>query len=880
MSGARVDDGDPTQAASASEASVPRRPAVELASGTHVGRYIVLDRLGAGGMGVVYAAFDPSLDRKVAIKLLRHRSDGSQGTSARGRLLREARAMAQLRSPNVVTVYDVGEHDGHIYVAMEFIEGITLRRWLREVSRPWREVLDTFLMAGRGLAAAHACGIVHRDFKPDNVMLLHADAKTPANERVRVMDFGLARPVGGNDIVRPVELTPMSADASLELTRDGAIVGTPGYMAPEQHGAGPATAAADQFSFCVALWEALYGQRPFTGESPTEIAIAVQRGEVRAPPPGSRVPAWVRLVVERGLAVQPSDRWESLDVLLRALERDPTQRRRKVWALVAALGLTAAGYGIVEAFAARREAACEATGSELAEVWNEAVAEDLQQRFTAAGDDGTSFPRTRKWIDAEADAWRTARIEVCRASEIEARFDAATTERAQACLDEHRGRLASLLDAFAAVDASSLRLTVLAAADLPRADACTDTRALPLRAPQPADEATRAAAAEVRAEIWRASAVGLTINGERALAILDATDERARALDNVPLLIELRLQQAHRLSGVGRYADAEARLHEALLLALEARDAPSAIRSAAGLSFLVGYQMRRLQEGLRWGRMALAMLHALPDPPASEQIVVLRNLAVLEFMNGDHASAITTFEEVLALQTGLLGEEHPDIANALHNLAAAHSGMDDVERAREMYERELAVVESQLGPNDIAVAPPLQGLAMLAAKAGHHDEALALLLRSLVIEKATHGADHPIVAESLCRLGEVEMHRAEPAQALDYHRRALAIEEQQGADDLRLLRPLVGVATAELELGHVDEAVHAASRALDLATAKQQGGYEMATVHFVYARARWAADIDRPGAVALARNALAETKAHGMPAATLSTDIEAWLADK
>jgi tetratricopeptide (TPR) repeat protein len=881
MSGTPIEDGDPTVVASASEASVPRRDTVELGAGTHIDRYIVLERLGAGGMGVVYAAFDPSLDRKIALKLLRTRAGGSQGVAARGRLLREARAMAQLRSPNVVAVYDVGEHSGHVWVAMEFIEGVTLRRWLREAPRSWREVLETFVLAGRGLAAAHACGFVHRDFKPDNVMIQHADGKTPAAERVRVMDFGLARPVRGPDPLQPVELTSASADPAdaLELTRDGAIVGTPGYMAPEQHESARATAAADQFSFCVALWEALYGHRPFAGDSPSEIVASISQGNMRTPPGGSRVPAWVRSVVERGLAIAPADRWPTLDALLVALRRDPTHRQRKLWAMLGAVSIAAAGYGVLEARAARQAAACEATSGEIAAVWNPDVADTLRRTFAAAGDDGATFDRTRTWIDAEAEAWRHARVELCRASEIESRFDPHTSEAAQACLEEHRGRLSSVLDALLGVDSASLRLAVLAAADLPRADACTDVRSLALRAPPPQDAAKRAAVAEVRAELWRADAVALTGDAEEALEIVAATQSRVAELGNVPLAIEAHLAHAHRLSEVGRWAEAEAQLHEVLTTAIEARDGPSSMRAASGLAFLVGYQLRRLPEGLRWGELSLAMLRALPDPPDAERIIVLRNLAVLQYLDGEQEQAIEAFTEVMQLQTAILGPDHPDLANALHNLGAAYVGVGELERARQMYEREAELLESQLGGDDPELAETLVGLASVHARTGSPDDALALLQRALEIQVASLGPEHPAVAESLGRLGEHHLSHERPAEALPLQERALAIEQRHhGAAHPRLLRPLLGIAKTQLEVGSSEAAVTTSERALAIAANADESPYNLAALRFVAAQARLAAGTDREAALALAREAHDTAHALGPAGSELTAEIAAFLA--
>jgi WD40 repeat protein/predicted Ser/Thr protein kinase len=291
-----------------------------------IGRFTIVRKLGAGGMGVVYIAYDEQLDRRVAVKLLRNTAAASE---ARVRLEREAQAMARLSHPNVVTVHEVGEHDEQVFVAMEFVDGEDLRQWLGRSKRAWREVLAVFLQAGEGLAAAHEAGIVHRDFKPDNVLVGN-------DGRVRVADFGLANRVH----VATEELPTESQRSRLGvlLTRTGAVLGTPAYMAPEQIRGAAIDGRADQFSFCVALWEGLYGARPFAGKNFVELSTAITTGNVEAPPPDSGVPTWLREVMLRALAPDPNERFGSMREMLDVLARDPEARRRRL-AIRGGLGL-------------------------------------------------------------------------------------------------------------------------------------------------------------------------------------------------------------------------------------------------------------------------------------------------------------------------------------------------------------------------------------------------------------------------------------------------------------------------------------------------------------------------------------------------------------
>jgi hypothetical protein len=300
--------------------------------GDTVGRYLVLGRLGAGGMGVVLSAYDPQLDRRVALKLLRAGLELATG-EARARLVREAQAIAQLSHPNVVAVHDVGTAaSGEVYVAMELVDGETLTRWLDAAARPWREVLDLFLQAGRGLAAAHAVGLLHRDFKPDNVLV-------GGDGRVRVTDFGLARSLlgapDGESAPRPL---PAPGALHQSLTATGTVLGTPRYMAPEQLRGDEADARADQFSFCVALYEALYGRHPLRGDTAQHM---IDAGERPLEPPEGLVPSWLGKALVRGLDPAPARRFPSMSALLGELAPIAPPRRR--WAALGVGAVLVAG---------------------------------------------------------------------------------------------------------------------------------------------------------------------------------------------------------------------------------------------------------------------------------------------------------------------------------------------------------------------------------------------------------------------------------------------------------------------------------------------------------------------------------------------------------
>ena len=295
-----------------------RPRSVCLPRGTQMGRYVLLDRIGVGGMGEVYSAHDSELERKVALKLLHPESAKADASLGPRRLLREAQAMARLSHPNVVAIYDVGTFEDHVFIAMEYVAGRTLRHWLTEADRDWRQIVENFVEAGRGLGAAHAAQVLHRDFKPENVLVGN-------DGRCRVLDFGLARAKERDEDATEIDVSSLTVSKAkklaLELSRSGAMVGTPAYMSPEQLLGQSLDARADQFSFCVSLYEALYGERPFAGENLSVLMGEVISGRVKRPRGSKRIPAALRKVLLRGLRPKPGQRYPSMDALLSELQR-------------------------------------------------------------------------------------------------------------------------------------------------------------------------------------------------------------------------------------------------------------------------------------------------------------------------------------------------------------------------------------------------------------------------------------------------------------------------------------------------------------------------------------------------------------------------------
>jgi hypothetical protein len=460
---------DPTEAIGLTPIDQVRRQVAtalfgELVPLPQVGRFQVAKILGTGGMGVVYEAHDPQLGRKVALKLLQPMTSGER---ARERLLREAQAMAQLQHPNVVGVYEAGVHGEQVYVAMEYVENGTLGEWLRARPRTWQETVDMLLQAGEGLSAAHAAGLVHRDFKPANILM--------GGGRARISDFGLARATAtAEDLERTAE-DSSGMLLGAPLTRTGSLLGTPAYMAPEQLRGDPATPASDQFAFGVVLYESLYGHRPFQGESLGVLMHAIEEGRIARPERRLAVPAKLSAVIRRALARDPAQRFPNMASLLEALRAARRIRWTRWVAPVLGAGIPAAlvvtGMAAVymhsspppalQAAAAALVVGC-AEGDPLAGVWDPQRRASVEQALTEAGVDARALAS----LDDYATQWKEQQALRCA-------NDTAQPQWAETCLADRRVAIDDL--ARAIVDAPApLRAGAPAAVSLlPALSDCT-----------------------------------------------------------------------------------------------------------------------------------------------------------------------------------------------------------------------------------------------------------------------------------------------------------------------------------------------------------------------------------------------------------------------
>jgi serine/threonine protein kinase len=736
---------------------------------------VVLEPLGEGGMGVVYSAFDHVLERKVALKVVHPQRRASEQNEER--LLREAKAMARLSHPNIATVYDVGSQRGQTFLAMELVEGTTLSAWLGS-PRSWREVVRVFLLAGRGLAAAHAAGIVHGDFKPHNVLL-------GASGHVQVADFGLALLVSGVE----------GGDASARV----ALHGTPGYMAPEQLAGGPPTPSADQFSFFASLHQGLYGRPPTPGAQPER---------------PSNVPRRLHKVVLQGLSARVEDRFPTLNDALAALERGLTLRRGRLLAgATAAAALLAVGYAEGRGLFTP---ACEGVDAPAASLWSEEAQTAVRRAFAVAGEvpaqeavAGVSAQLTRYVAQ-----WRALSVRVCEARHARGAPSAEVQRRQVQCLNDRLSAAKALVDVFKGADrAMTLGAVEATSALAPLTDCDEGPR---LRSWAAMKGGTDPRRSEALAETL-AQGEALRLTGRFAQALPLATDvvDGARAISDLPLLA-----RALRLRGdlvEKTQADTKASsvvLEEAIVTAEECGDDATASEAHIDLLWNQGFRGSQYAEGWGHARHAEALLHHLGADPALE-VKLLAAEASLAYKQGDLEKARDLAQRAVALGTRTLGFDHPSVLQAANVLGQMLAKLGREEEAFAVHQRTLQARERKFGTNHPMVAMSLNNLSVLERKRGHKEEALKMALRAHDIWLASNGPGHQqtanshlLLANSYLALDRLDEALAEGQQARDLMAKANGEQSDSWATteynvgDLLLHKGLLAAAEPHLRRGH------------------------------------------------------------------------------
>ncbi len=773
----------------------------DLQRGDSVGRYLVLNLLGRGGMGEVYSAHDPELDRKVALKILR-------STASPDALRKEAQTLARLSHPSIVAVHDVGQTAGGLFIAMEHVEGQTLRKWTAARQRSWAELTAVMTRAGQGLAAAHAAGLVHLDFKPDNVMIA-------GDGRVVVLDFGLAQAVGSGG-------------------EDGLTgpMGTPAYMAPEQHLDGPLDARADQFSFCVTWFEAAFGRRPFHGASAPELTRSVLNDPIDVPgrPPGASRRAFAAVL--RGLARDPAERWPRMGELLAAVRPDGPRSQRTALALTGAVAVGAGGMWALSS----REPDCRDAADPVAGVWSASDAQRLRQRYRGAqvamGD--ARSERIIAALDAYAERLANGYDEACRAAvELPARAVCLSTRVEQLratrdvlsgsdeVLDDVSALIGSLQDVRSCRRADEEPLYVEGARHQRSAEVLrtlAEGRALALAGrlddadaalTQVVTDAHELGWAGVEALARDEVAKQFARRGQHA----QMQEESARALtlasrarsDEATVLVLETLISEHGLRG-------ELEAVRALLPVLRAAAVRAGRSDVRGLSSLGNaHQMRG-----EYDQAEAAYLEAMQEAQDERRRLSLgANLGAIALIRGDYAAALKLYEDVVEDTEALSGPGALNTLESRANLADAHQQLGDPQRAREIYEDVLRV-HAQMGGAESRSAHHVRlNLALALVAQGEFAAAEALGVEAATKLRAAHGDDHIFSFSAWDLLATLAYYRGDHQTSLD---QSTALVERMaavlGSDSELTAIPRIQVARSALALGRATQGVEAVAPAI------------------------------------------------------------------
>jgi eukaryotic-like serine/threonine-protein kinase len=782
--------------------------APELSRGAALGRYVILETLGSGGMGVVFAAYDPDLDRKVALKLLR-RELLLHATGARLRLKREAQAMARISHPNVLTVHDVGTLGATLFIAMEYVDGTTFAGWLSAARRAWPEILAMLEQAGRGLAAAHAVGLVHRDFKPENVLVA-------ADGRVRVADFGLARALDAAPFPRRNAVAARSGDEpAASLTRSGAVLGTPVYMAPEQFEGVAVDARADQFSFCVALFEALHGARPFTVNTREVVQAETLAGKLRRTTEAAGLPAHVRAAIERGLRARPEERFPSMDALLAALapERRRTFRNRVIAAV--AVALFAVGIVGARSFRAAIPPPCSGAAARFGSAWSEPREQALRERFLATKLPyaQASFEAVQQALDAYGRGWSTMHTEACEATRVRGEQSDEVLSLRMLCLDRRLAEVRALVGVLDTSDGEQIAKAVDATRSLGELAVCADVEGLrsPVRLPEQRAAADEAAA--IGEEIARAAALHAVGRYQEGLAVAAGAATRAGALRHPPTEAEALevLGELQRASNDPRTA--EASLRGAFSAAQAGHHDRVAAVAAIQLVGVVGAQLHRVEDGLQWAWIGEATLRrSKADDGLLAQLH--ENRGDIYLTKTDYPHAREEHERSLALRQSAAVPQPLQIATELFDLGQVEIGQGDMVKAMDLTKRASDLLLAELGPDHPKYALSLGAMAGSHANLGQHADALAMFEKALAIQRRALAPDHIHIGRSQLGIGHALRALHEGERALIAYHEALTIFDR----DRRMLalsaETLQGIANVQIDAGLLNDALATDVKAL------------------------------------------------------------------
>ncbi len=771
-----------------------------------IGAYRVLDVLGHGAMGMVYRAHDPRLDRDVALKLVHPGRVAKDASKARARLVAEARALARVSHPNVLAVYDVGVHDDLVYVALELVDGVDLAQWLRMRARPWPEVVRVFAEAAAGLAAVHAAGLVHRDVKPANILVERTKGR--AHGRVLVADFGIARST--------IELPPPSLPGELDstdsgedtrLTEAGRVVGTPVYMAPEQHLGHDVGPSADQYALCVALFEALAGQRPFRGNAQALLHAKMKPREEPAP---AHVPAWLWAIALRGLSPLPRDRFAAMGELVAALRAGSPRRKWLVRASVS-LGVLAGGSALVWSFVDAQP--CRTTPPLLEEAWSAQRRDAIGATFAASERPNAvqTWERVAAELDGHAQTLSATYREACEAALVRHEQSEALFDRQVVCLDNRTQALARVVALLAKGDADLVDHADEVAASLGPIAACNDLEALEAGLSPPRPE-QRQAVAEVRRGLADASALQAAGRYDDAASAAIAAVALAREVGYAPVLVDALHRTGEIRERQSRIDDARRAFEEVVSTGMAIGYDEPVARAAVMLTWIAGEYDRDIASAEKWGALGRAQLARVGDPIL--WVLALHNSLGTAFLAASRSDdAIREFEQGLALAEG--HREVAEMSATLRsNLGGVYFKRGELDRALESFRAARDQFRVALGedhPN--AVGAEIR-LGQTLTQSGRDAEGIAALRRAIA---SLERMQAPPVERSVAlnALGAALRRAGDGEEANATFKRAVELLGDT-TDVVTLGQALVGFGGSCVDLGVYDAAERQYQRAADL----------------------------------------------------------------
>lgn len=816
-----------------------------LRPGTLVGKYVIQRALGAGGCGTVYAAFDSVLDRIVALKLLDAGvfEAGGRRRSTWSRMVREARMLARLSEPEVVTVYDAGDSDGLPFLAMELVEGGDLKAWIarhRSVDavepRPLEDVLALMEQAGRGLAVAHEAGVVHGDFKPANVLI-------DTRGRAKVSDFGVAKLVNasvtGDPDPAPVE-TPDAFDETLSV---GPWAGTPAYLAPEQFDGRPADVRSDIYAYCTTLFQAVYGKLPFEASSLGELALRKSSGRLQVPRRRD-VPRWLTRLIRRGLAVDPSGRPSSMRACIEELagSRSRTRRTRATLS-IGLVGVSVAG--LLTFFRDPRSATCEPPTIE----WTREARAEVETAFSkVSGEPGRDVAvRVGERLDQLIEQWKDAHIRACRAPWSGSNLGT----RAFACLARRRRAIEALIDVWHRPTEQIVEAAALAVETVPPAEACLDLEGLATAPDLPPDPEVREAVEALDADIEAVIIRGRSGAVEEALDLAKRAHQRAEALGYGPLVARSNLSLGQMLELSGNIDGGAQVLQQSFFAAQRWGDRQTAAAAAERLVYLVGTRLEEHEQGLLWVEHARAAANEDGDP----SVTLLGNEASVLERLGRYEAAIERYERALELRADgdaygrgvtllrlgdvlraqgrgeealerydeasaawmqALGPHNPRLAIIVMSRATALARLGRNEEAIEAFRSAIDRLATTFGPDYPNLAAAQMNLAISLKNSGRYDEAEVAVAEALRITTAIYGAEHLKSADVREVMGRLLTRAGRPEAALEQHRRAMRIFQAE-LDPGHPARVIgwMNIADSHQAMGDDDRAIEAYRRAVE-----------------------------------------------------------------